>query len=584
MSHIGVDYNVLNQNGSPAWFSDTYANIPTAGYLGRMFISTDTFAFYRDTGSGWDLIGGPGTGTITGSGVSGQIPYFNGSSTIAGTNNLFWDITNNYLGINTNTPGTNLDIHGTNGNLLQLNNITTANSYIAFQNQGTSKWRIGNNNFSSANSFDIFNVTSSSSIISINSTNNIGIGGSYITGYTINVAKNITGATTSYGIRSQGTVQSDVTTSVTNYGSLLNTAVSSFTLTEFVHYRSVQGTIGSGSVVTSQYGYYADSSMTGATNNFGFYGGIASGTNRWNLYMAGTAFNYFAGNIVLGTTSQGSNINLRIAKAIAGSSSLSYGMIIDGTVASGVTGEAQYYSSTSSTNAAVFTLSRLIHYQAYQGTFGAGSTVTNQYGFYVASTLTGATSNFGFYSDIPASANNFNLYCNGTANNLMNGALGIGTSSLTGVNLNIGKTLTGAVNSIVVSALSTIQSDVSGSAVYFQAQPNTVASLTMGSLTYFKASGKVFGAGTTITNQYGFYAESDIIGATNNYGFYGNIASATGRFNLYMNGTATNFLQGELTLGTGQVVSASVTNTVTNKVKLIINGTTYYLLASTSGT
>jgi hypothetical protein len=31
-------------------------------------------------------------------------------------------------------------------------------------------------------------------------------------------------------------------------------------------------------------------------------------------------------------------------------------------------------------------------------------------------------------------------------------------------------------------------------------------------------------------------------------------------------------------------VSASTTNTVTNKIAITINGTTYYLLASTSGT
>lgn len=31
-------------------------------------------------------------------------------------------------------------------------------------------------------------------------------------------------------------------------------------------------------------------------------------------------------------------------------------------------------------------------------------------------------------------------------------------------------------------------------------------------------------------------------------------------------------------------VSASTTNTVTNKIAIVLNGTTYYLLASTSGT
>jgi hypothetical protein len=168
---IGVDYGVLNQKGSPSWFSDIYANIPTAGYKGRMFISIDTYAFYRDTGTGWDLIGGPGTGTITGSGTSGQVSYFNGSSTLAGSNNLFWDNTNSRLGIGTITPGQALDIHSSNNTLIQLNNVTTANTNIAFQNQDVTKWRIGNVYNGGANSFDLYNNTTTSTIFSVNSNN-----------------------------------------------------------------------------------------------------------------------------------------------------------------------------------------------------------------------------------------------------------------------------------------------------------------------------------------------------------------------------------------------------------------------------
>jgi hypothetical protein len=37
------------------------------------------------------------------------------------------------------------------------------------------------------------------------------------------------------------------------------------------------------------------------------------------------------------------------------------------------------------------------------------------------------------------------------------------------------------------------------------------------------------------------------------------------------------------TLLANGAVSASTTNTITNKVAVVINGTTYYLLASTSG-
>ena len=172
MSTISVDYDVLNQRGSPAWFTDTFANIPTAGYVGRMFISKDTFAFYRDTGTGWDLIGGPGIGTLTGSGVVGQVSFFNGTQVLAGNNNLFWDNTNSRLGINTTTPGAPLDIHSTGNTLVQLNNTTTANSNISFQNQNVAKWRVGNVYNAGANSFNIENAGLLTNALTISSTTN----------------------------------------------------------------------------------------------------------------------------------------------------------------------------------------------------------------------------------------------------------------------------------------------------------------------------------------------------------------------------------------------------------------------------
>lgn len=172
MSTISVDYDVLNQRGSPAWFTDTFANIPTAGYVGRMFISKDTFAFYRDTGTGWDLIGGPGIGTLTGSGVVGQVSFFNGTQVLAGNNNLFWDNVNSRLGINTTTPGQPLDIHSTGNTLVQLNNTTTANSNISFQNQNVAKWRVGNVYNAGANSFNIENAGLLTNALTISSTTN----------------------------------------------------------------------------------------------------------------------------------------------------------------------------------------------------------------------------------------------------------------------------------------------------------------------------------------------------------------------------------------------------------------------------
>ena len=47
-----VDFNILNQLGSPSINSNTLANRPAAGQTGRLFVSIDTFALYRDNGTG----------------------------------------------------------------------------------------------------------------------------------------------------------------------------------------------------------------------------------------------------------------------------------------------------------------------------------------------------------------------------------------------------------------------------------------------------------------------------------------------------------------------------------------------------
>lgn len=60
---------------------------------------------------------------------------------------------------------------------------------------------------------------------------------------------------------------------------------------------------------TTQAGFYANSTLTGATNNYGFQGTLASGTGVFNLYMNGTASNYLAGNLLLGTTTQPTTSN-----------------------------------------------------------------------------------------------------------------------------------------------------------------------------------------------------------------------------------------------------------------------------------
>ena len=215
-----IDLSMLNQRQTPAFYADVLANRPAAGFIGRIFVSTNTYAFYRDNGTSWDLIGGPGTGTITGSGSFGsialwngtntitydvgltwdgtdnsltaskfivtggtssqflkangsldsntyntgsgavnQIAYWNGTNAITGDNELYYDSTNNYFGIGTNTPGAAIDAHSAVNVIQQLNQtVATNNSLLAFQNAGAGLWRIGNFYNSGANDYGVYDV------------------------------------------------------------------------------------------------------------------------------------------------------------------------------------------------------------------------------------------------------------------------------------------------------------------------------------------------------------------------------------------------------------------------------------------
>jgi hypothetical protein len=123
-----VNFNILNQLGSPAINSNTFANRPAAGQTGRLFVSTDTYEIYRDNGTTWDLIGGPGSSTITGSGTATQVAYFTSSQAIGSSANLFWDNTSGFLGVGTAAPTTRIEAVKTDGIGIYANYTTNAGS------------------------------------------------------------------------------------------------------------------------------------------------------------------------------------------------------------------------------------------------------------------------------------------------------------------------------------------------------------------------------------------------------------------------------------------------------------------------
>jgi hypothetical protein len=138
--------------------------------------------------------------------------------------------------------------------------------------------------------------------IRIDSAGNIGITAPAAAGRNFALASYLTGSATARGYTAIGTIKSDVTSLASYFATSVSTEAQAFTLSTLHHFVAIQGTLGAGSAITTQIGYVAGSTLTGATNNYGFYGDIPSGTNRWNFVANGTAANYFAGRTGIGAT------------------------------------------------------------------------------------------------------------------------------------------------------------------------------------------------------------------------------------------------------------------------------------------
>lgn len=435
----------------------------------------------------------------------------------------------------------------------------------------------------------------------------VAIGSTGNAGTNLTIGKAITGSTTAVGTLLNGTIQSDVTGAFHGYRSSPATQATTFTLNEFNHFSVFPQTFGAGSTVTNQYGFIVASTLTGATNNYGFYSNIAAGTGRWNFYANGSATNFFGGNTVISVndntnaalriTQTGGGKALHITQTGAGDALLvedsgnpdSTPFVIDssGRVINGGTIARPYYlpafafnytpgtqivgtdyltawmslvqwsTSTTTSGGAFLSLNKS---NGVEGTHtivnsgqrvgGIGFSGSDGVRFLGVADIYGEVDGTPGVDDMPGRlvfATTTDGVSAPTEKMRLNnaGALGIGTAGLTGYNLNIGKSITGATTSYGVRSGGIVQSDVTGSAQYFYAAANTAASaFTLPELYVYRAAQGTLGAGSTVTSQIGFGVDSSLTGATNNYAFLSNIAAGTGRWGFYASGTASNFFGG----------------------------------------
>jgi hypothetical protein len=136
----------------------------------------------------------------------------------------------------------------------------------------------------------------------IDSSGNVGIGGTAQGNIRVHALGDfpiLGGNANSTAFGATGTVPTSITSTARGFYTSLTTAAS-FTLSNLYHFHASNVNVGAGATVTNQIGFLASSGLTTATNNYGFYSDIASGSNRWNFYAGGTARNYFAGNTGVG--------------------------------------------------------------------------------------------------------------------------------------------------------------------------------------------------------------------------------------------------------------------------------------------
>ena len=163
--YIALDTNVLYR-----WNTGTNAYVELSPNIINSLVFSDANGFDGNI----SLVGSTATLTITTALTTGSVPFIGASGALSQDNaNLFFDDTNNRLGINTNAPTTALDVFGS-GIIGRLNGTSTNNAFLGFASAGTNRWSIGN--VQADHRFRIYNEATTSELVSVLSTGEFGIG------------------------------------------------------------------------------------------------------------------------------------------------------------------------------------------------------------------------------------------------------------------------------------------------------------------------------------------------------------------------------------------------------------------------
>jgi hypothetical protein len=315
MSRIFRDSSVLNQFGSPSINSNTLANRPAFGQPGRLFVSTDTLAIFRDTGTAWDnLTDNPGNiGTlqeVTTNGNTTTLGIFAGASgsLTAGRllevkgKSLFTDTSGNvlFIGLPSITPNTStLDVYGYTSLRNTVNTAANLGPLLYAQYElnysGTQLSGFANSIFAQ----DIYNVSASTTVASSTQSG---------TSLNINTYK-FTSASTITFTQPAGTIRA--ASALTAYSQFQNTAAGTITHAAGVTILGVENIGGSALNITNNYQLLINASdefaSTATFNPANQYGIYQAGVNDKNFFRGRVDINNI---LVVSTDIFGSNLHV----------------------------------------------------------------------------------------------------------------------------------------------------------------------------------------------------------------------------------------------------------------------------------
>lgn len=216
------------------------------------------------------------------------------------TNSFF--NTGGNVGIGSISPAAKLDVTGT------IAGSTTITAGTAFYgpigSAGTPTYSITgdtNTGLYSGSADNLSLSTAGVQRVNIGSTGQIGFGIAATANYGLYYLSSGTSGSNQSGALIRPTFSSSGITELSGVRSLVSTQATTFTAALVSAFRADGIIAGSGSTITSAIGLDV-LDQTAGTNNYGIVSRVSSGTNKYNIYANGTAQNYFAGNVGIGST------------------------------------------------------------------------------------------------------------------------------------------------------------------------------------------------------------------------------------------------------------------------------------------